>query len=131
MKTLLISGFILCLQNFVFGQELKEKKPMPFDHEKLSEQFGKLKQWHPDSFRISEDSVHVKLKDRNSIRIFSVPEKDMAKMPEMKIKEDFHYAMRIKRYNKNYPYTRQLKPRDSIPGELKLYRPLTRRQGGN
>ena len=129
MKAVLIFTLLLFLQLSAVGQDAKIEGLAPFNDRGYYDKFRKMDSLKVNMLKPGRDSVFTKLENRNSMRVFKVPDKKMANMPRMKIEEDFHYTMRIKRYDLNYPYTRVIKPRDSIPSnELKLYQPLNRKQ---
>jgi hypothetical protein len=59
----------------------------------------------------------------NAMRWLEVHEEDMAKMPNMRINKDFHYSMRIKKFESQH-YDEQNKKRKPVLKIKKLPEPI-------
>jgi hypothetical protein len=80
------------------AQQLDPLKIIPFDSEKYEKMLENRDQF--DSLILKNDSLTMNIQRSYSMRIIDVPQNNMAKMPNMPIRQDVHYHMQIKKYNK-------------------------------
>jgi hypothetical protein len=93
---LLLIGFSF----LVNGQDSNQLQIIPFDEEQFNQKFPDPNQF--DSLELFMDTLALNTQNPYPMRIIEVPENQMAPMPNMPIRDDIHYHMRIKRYHNYY-----------------------------
>lgn len=93
---LLLIGFSF----FVNAQDSNRLEIIPFDEEQFNQKFPDPNQF--DSLELFKDTLALNTHNPYPMRIIEVPENKMAPMPNMPIRDDIHYHMRIKRYRNYY-----------------------------
>jgi len=126
MKSIVFSFLLLSIATVIFGQDSK-KKLYRFDEEKYNELLREENLLFPDSALIPTDTTLIDKQQPNDLKVIPVPEKNMAKMPNMEINKDIHYTIRINKYSLNYPYNPEPYP-DSIKSKNGLFLPLNKKQ---
>lgn len=91
-----LTGFSLLLK----AQDSNKILILPFDEEQFNQKFPDPNQF--DSLEIFKDTLAINTHNPYPMRIIEVPENQMAPMPNMPIRDDIHYHMRIKRYRNYY-----------------------------
>lgn len=98
MKSLMITCFLIVGMSFsLSAQQLDPLKIIPFDSEKYEKMLEDRSQF--DSLILKNDTLSRNIQSPYTMRIIDVPQNNMAKMPNMPIRQDVHYHMQIKKYN--------------------------------
>lgn len=93
----------------LMGQDSKYERLFPFDNEAFKERLKEYNLFEKDSLKQPKEVIVLGNKNKYSMRWFKVHEEDMAKMPNMPIKKDVKFTMRIKKYESQNPGSAQRK----------------------
>jgi hypothetical protein len=101
MKSLFIfSLLIFSVTLSVKAQQLDAIQIIPFDSEQYEKNLREKMQL--DTLLLNRDTISIITNNPYTMRIIDVPQNEMAKMPNMPIRQDVHYQMQIKKYNNDY-----------------------------
>ena len=93
LMCLLLTGVSLTLK----AQQLDPLQIIPFNSEQYENKFRDKVQM--DSLVLKQDTLTVDTNHTYPMIIIDVPQNNMAKIPNMPIRQDVHYHMQIKKYN--------------------------------
>ena len=128
MKSLVAGLIFLFFTSAVLCQVNQDEMITPFNKEK----YEKLKEYTPlDQGRVLTllDTIYSNMQHPNAIRVVPVPEQSMERMPNMRIRGDVQYTMKINKYNLTYPYAKDIIPKKHTqPPDKRLYRPLNEKE---
>ncbi len=99
MKAQLFISLLVFLgfSNITKAQDSIPLKLHPFNSEKFNEEFQKHQL--RDSLQVMVDTTSINADDLYSMRIYKVPQAQMAPMPNMSIRDDVNYSLKIKEYD--------------------------------
>jgi len=100
MKYFVTLLFLIGFSFFVNAQDSNRLEIIPFDEEQFNQKFPDPNQF--DSLELFKDTLALNTHNPYPMRIIEVPANKMAPMPNMPIRDDIHYHMRIKRYHNYY-----------------------------
>lgn len=109
IKFTILSFIFLGSTISLMGQDSKYDRLFPFDNEAFKERLKEYKVFEKDSFKKQKEVIVLQNKNKYTMKWFNVQEEDMAKMPNMAIKNDVHFTMRIKKYESHNPKSVQEK----------------------
>ncbi len=97
---------LIAATSTLFGQDAKYQKLFQFDIEKFKERLKENNSFELDALPEIQGVIASNFNKNYSMRWFEVKEEDMAQMPNMSIRKDVHYTMKIKKYELQYPYAK-------------------------
>lgn len=103
VKYTLLLLLLLGSTSLLLAQDSKSILILPFDNETFKERIKEYNLFENDSVKQKNEVFVLENMNKYSMKWFKVYEDEMAQMPQMPIKKDIQYTIRIKKYESQYP----------------------------